>query len=273
MLVFSASCQDSGPPGPQGPPGPRGLPGVDGAAGETGAPKGPPGQDGGGLSQKGQKGDRGPQGTRGPAGLSGDSGLRGSIGLTGPKGDRGDALGGETRSGAIYTRWGHSICPRTPGTRIVYDGRVGGSYTSFGGGANHLCLPQDPEYTLAYRRGIQGYSFLYGAEYEQPLQGMDDHNIPCAVCMTTLRELVLMIPGKTSCPPLWTKEYEGYIMSERMDQQRSTFECVDKNQVSVTASRRNFNGALFYHVEVQCGELPCPPYNAEKELNCVVCTI
>lgn len=156
---------------------------------------------------------------------------------------------------------------------MVYAGRVAGSYTSFGGGANHLCLPSDPEYTLPDRPGVQGYSFLYGTEYEDPLQGEDDHNVPCAVCMARERGMVLTIPAKTTCPPLWTREYQGYIMSERMDQERSTFECVDRAQASVSGSQANFNGALLYHVEVQCGELPCPPYDAEKEVNCVVCTM
>ena len=180
-------------------------------------------------------------------------------------GDGGCVISG---AGAVYTRWGNSTCPQTAET--VYNGTVGGSYSRLGGGANHLCLPQDPEYTLPYRRGIQGFSLLYGTEYENPLQGNDDHNVPCAVCMATGREFVLMIPGKTSCPSLWTKEYEGYIMSERIDQKRSTFECVDSSQEHVSETQANRNGALLYHVEVQCGELPCPPYDPQKELNCVL---
>ena len=51
------------------------------------------------------------------------------------------------------------------------------------------------------------------------------------------------------------------------------FECVDKDQNSLPGSHTNTNGAVFHHVEADCNTgLPCPPYNTETELNCVVCT-
>ena len=35
----------------------------------------------------------------------------------------------------------------------------------------------------------------------------------------------------------------------------------------------NTNGVTFHHVEATCSTgLPCPPYDQNKELNCVVCT-
>ncbi len=63
-------------------------------------------------------------------------------------------------------------------------------------------------------------------------------------------------------------------MSQHQRYKRSMFECVDKGQESVPGSHANTEGALFYHVEANCGTagLPCPPYNDYKELNCVVCT-
>lgn len=131
----------------------------------------------------------------------------------------------------IYTRWGNSSCPDVQGTQLVYAGRVGGSFANRGGAANHLCMPLDPEYTLLFRSGVQGYSLVYGAEYKNPLQGTDDHNVPCAVCTCTTRGRIIMIPAKTSCPDdSWSKEYDGYLMSERMDLGRGTFECIDKSQ-------------------------------------------
>ena len=35
-------------------------------------------------------------------------------------------------------------------------------------GANYQCMPLDPEYTLPFCRGVDGYSYMYGAEYEFP---------------------------------------------------------------------------------------------------------
>ena len=83
-----------------------------------------------------------------------------------------------------------------------------------------------------------------------------------------------MIPTKTTCPTSWTTEYTGYLMTERHTYHRSMYECVDQSQESVPGSFANTDGALFYHVEVDCGHgLQCPPYVEEKELMCVVCTM
>ncbi len=62
-------------------------------------------------------------------------------------------------------------------------------------------------------------------------------------------------------------------MTEGKILKRSTYECVDYNKESVTGSHTNVNGALFYHVEEECSGMQCPPYNPEKELTCVVCTM
>ena len=223
-----------GMPGAQGPPGPPGEPG------EAGGPQG----------QIGARGPPGPQGAVGP------------VGPVGPK-----------SGGVTYTRWGKSSCPNITGRELIYTGRAGGShYSHSGGGANHLCMPLDPEYTLSYKAGVRGHSYVYGTEYQSPLEGSADHNVPCAVCFVSTRETVLMIPAKTSCPTAWTREYYGYLMSSHQGHKRSNYECVDKDQESIAGSHENTNGALFYHVEANCNGMPCPPYDAAKELNCVVCT-
>ena len=223
-----------GMPGAQGPPGPQGEPGPAG---------GPPGS-------QGQTGARGPPGPQGP------------VGPAGPR-----------SGGVTYIRWGKSSCPNVTGTELVYAGRAGGSNrTHTGGGANYLCMPLDPEYTLPYRTGVQGYSYVYGTEYQAPIQGSQDHNVPCAVCYASTRETVLMIPAKTSCPTSWTREYYGYLMSAHHGHKRSLYECIDQDQESIAGSQADTNGALFYHVEATCNGMPCPPYGAQKELDCVVCT-
>ena len=97
-------------------------------------------------------------------------------------------------------------------------------------------------------------------------------DVPCAVCYVSARAAILMIPGKYTCPPNWTREYYGYLMAERYSHHRSTFECVDATPETVTGGHAGLNGILFYHVEPRCGSLPCPPYEQEKEMTCVVCT-
>ena len=91
------------------------------------------------------------------------------------------------------------------------------------------------------------------------------------LCFT--RETVVMIPAKISCPSSWTREYYGYLMAEAVYFHHSTFECVDQSAQSVPGSIANTDGAVFYHVEVKCSVgIPCPPYNTQKEVTCVVCT-
>ena len=178
--------------------------------------------------------------------------------------------------GAVYTRWGSSSCPSKAGTELVYSGRAGGSFfRDQGGGSNYLCMPGDPQYTLPVRNGVDRYSTIYGVEYEVPIVGTHDTNVPCAVCHVTTRETVLMIPAKTSCPSSWTREYEGYLMSQNRqnDNYRTMFECVDRDQRAVPGTETDTNGALFYHVEADCSTgLPCPPYSREQEVTCAVCT-
>ena len=246
----------------------RGWDGRDGRDGTPG-PRGPPGRDGrdGLVGPQGLRGESGQNmGVPGPQGEQGFPGSQGPPGLTGPP--------GPSRGGVVYTRWGKSTCPSVSGTQLVYAGRTGGEwYNTIGGGANHLCMPPDPQYTLRYRGGYQGQARVYGSEYEEPRQGSQDHNVPCAVCLAAPRETVLMIPAKTTCPTSWTTEYTGYLMTEHINHKRSMYECVDKSQESVPGSQANTNGVRFYHVEATCNGLQCPPYEQEKELTCVVCTM
>jgi len=241
-----------GVPGPCGPQGQRGEAGVAG-------PRGPPGP-------QGQKGDSG-----GPQGPPGPQGQKGVAGATGPQGPPGPRSGG-----AVYTRWGKTSCPNVSGTELVYAGRAGGSqYNQKGGAANYLCMPGDPDY-LRYESGVQGYSYVYGVEYDsyrgQPLSAVHNHNVPCAVCYASTRVAVTMIPAKTRCPLTWTLEYSGYLMSENRGHYRTMYECVDKNPDSIPGSATNTNPALIYHVEANCNGMACPPYDPQKELTCAVCT-
>ena len=234
------------------------LRGRDGRDGHDGLP-GPAGKDG-------------KDGRDGRDGKDGDVGETGEPGIRGPPGPPGPSSGG-----VVYTRWGRTTCPDTPGTELVYAGRAGGSHHSAqGGAANHLCLPENPDY-LQYIPGVQGISPVFGVEYETypsgaPLYSVYEHKAPCAMCFTSARVAVLMIPAKTQCPPSWTLEYTGYLMTEYKGHHRSMFECIDKDPESVPGIAADTDPILFYHTEATCSELPCPPYHPEKELTCVVCT-
>ena len=250
--------------GQDGLPGPRGLPGL---KGDTGAPgiKG----DSGNAGEKGNTGVPGLKGDAGVPGLNGTTGVPGAKGDTGVPGPKGDGTGG-----VVYVRWGHNSCP-SGGAQLVYAGRAGGSgRTHKGGGGNPQCLPLDPNFYKTVS-GSQTYGFIYGAEYEATnglVANSDDTDVPCAVCYVPTRNALYMIPAKYTCPTGWTREYFGYLMSERYSHHRSQFSCIDHSLKPVTGSSHNHNGFLFYPVEGVCGSLPCPPYRRDKELSCAVCT-
>ncbi len=211
-------------------------------------------------------------GLPGRDGKEGEKGETGEPGIQGPPGPP-----GPTSGGVVYTRWGRTTCPNT-GAELLYEGITAGSeYNQYGGGVNYLCLPEEPEYS-AYQPGDQQHNYLYGAEYQTwnagPLHSLSDHNPPCAVCYVPTRETVLMLPARRTCPPNWTLEYNGYLMSGRsIHKHSSTFECVDRDPESIPGSAANINGALFYFNEAKCNVgIPCPPYDSQKEITCAVCS-
>ena len=81
-----------------------------------------------------------------------------------------------------------------------------------------------------------------------------------------------MIPARITCPTSWTLEYNGYLMTDYIGHYRRSAVCVDKDAEAIPGLDANTNGALFYHTEVVCNGIECPPYDAQKELTCAVCT-
>ena len=221
------------------------------------------------------RGRDGRDGLPGPTGPAGNDGRNGEIGETGPMGPPGQP--GPSSGGVTYIRWGRTVCPSEAGTELVYEGIAAGTYhTHRGGSATHLCLPKVPVYST-YVPGVQGYSPLHGMEYEAPnaiARSLDDDNVPCAVCYASTRSTVLMVPARNLCPSSsWTLEYSGYLMTEHFNHHRSSFECVDKDAESIPGTISYTHGARLYHVEASCStEIPCGPYEAQKELTCAVCT-
>ena len=83
-----------------------------------------------------------------------------------------------------------------------------------------------------------------------------------------------MVPGTYECPPGWSPEYSGWLMTEHYGHKgRQEFVCLDKDPETVPGEANNDDGALMYHVQGACNRgIPCPPYNGLKEMSCAVCT-
>ena len=209
-----------------------------------------PGRDG----QKGERGDKGEKGEKGETG---------AVGIAGPK-----------SGGVVYTRWGRKSCPNDTGAQLVYEGITGGSHKDHsGGGANYVCLQKVPQYMSTYVPSA--YSYMYGIEYDHVngiFPGKDSHNAPCAVCYSSTKTVKLMIPARITCPSSWTIEYKGYLMAELYTHKNVVYECVDENPESISGSSANDNDAFFYFTVSICNGLPCPPYDKNRAITCVVCT-
>ena len=213
-------------------------------------------------------------------GVDGTPGIAGSPGEQGPPGPSGPPGTPGTSGGTTYIRWGRTVCPNVTGTELVYDGLAAGThFTQMGGGANYICVANgaDVEYHPEATTTNSNQAILHATEYEipsgRPLDDLHDHNVPCAVCEVSSRSKQIMIPGRYTCPDTWTVEYSGWLMTERYTFYRSMFVCLDKTPETVVGRASDTEGALMYHVEADCGTgLPCPNYDAMKELSCVVCT-
>ena len=175
----------------------------------------------------------------------------------------------------VYTRWGRTTCPG--GASLVYEGRVGGgNYQQSGSGAQPLCLTLSPQWS-SFNDGNQNGGLVYGTEYLTqgygvfPLGFVHNFEVPCAVCLREDARVSLMIPGTQGCPPGWTAEYAGYLMSPHYTQQSGGYLCVDSVPQGV-GNPASQTGHLLYPVEGECGALPCGPYVQDRELTCVVCT-
>ena len=181
--------------------------------------------------------------------------------------------------GVVFTRWGKATCPSSAGTQLIYAGIVVGSHRSEGGSAEYICLHSQPQF-LRTTAGLQNTrTRLYGTEYEPldnppALGNLLRHDAPCSVCYTPARSTKLIIPGRTSCPTSWTREYYGYYMSEaQYDHHKSKMPiCIDVNAESVPGSASNTVRSLLYFMETTCIGVLCPPYFSGAEITCVVCT-
>ena len=180
------------------------------------------------------------------------------------------ALGG-VQPYTQYVRWGSKDCPHVSGTTLLYSGYTAG-HNNTGGGANYMCLPYLEE-LIDYKDddfyGTTPVIFTVGTEYHTFVKSKNYLDAACAVC-TASRSQVVMIPASDRCVGSWTKEYDGYLMT---DNSSSTIECVDTKMDSYrgTADNRPELAHFSHVVADNKAELP-NYYRRDKVLRCVVCT-
>lgn len=82
-------------------------------------------------------------------------------------------------------------------------GFTGGShYTHKGAAVEPICLPKNPEWGL-YNDGHDGAkNYVYSADYGTGsftgyIKTIEDHDVPCAVCLVRRKSVVQMFPGRS----------------------------------------------------------------------------
>ena len=180
--------------------------------------------------------------------------------------------------GAVYTRWGRTVCSQ--GATLVYAGRAAGTkYNVEGGTSDTLCMPETPQYlstdtTATHVALLRGVEFQTHGTSSTPLNDLIQADMPCAVCHTDTKLTVLTVPAQYTCPNGWSMEYNGYLMTEfeKSNRQRKNTLCVDQDAEAVPESEANTDPAVVYLMSANCDGLPCPPYNTNMALPCVVCS-
>ena len=188
----------------------------------------------------------------------------------------------------------YSISPAHSCILIV--GRVAAShYTDKGGGSNYLCLPDHPLYTNPANISEDQTAHLYPVKYgklmkifnrfgpellrkfppsvrEKFTRTLDFKDVPCAVCQVDGATSVLMIPANNVCPRRWSRQYHGYLMSQKHDYGKTEFICVDIEARGIP-NTQNSNGNAFLHLtEFKCSGPSCKGFFRNQALPCTVCT-
>nr|KAG5700164.1 hypothetical protein BaRGS_010471 [Batillaria attramentaria] len=173
-------------------------------------------------------------------------------------------------SSSVYVRWGSSTCPNS--ASLVYSGIIGGDHRGYTGAAtNFLCLTLSP--TVGDHPFPTYWAHVYGTEYATYDSHMDRDAV-CAVCRSQ-RATAIMVPGTDVCMSGWTLEYSGFLMAGQYSDNAGTeYVCVDSDLESRPGGEdSNAYVKLLYYTLTSCGgSLPCPPYTANKFVNCAVCS-
>ena len=181
--------------------------------------------------------------------------------------------------GVAYTRWGRTTCPAMVETELVYEGKVVGSRYDQAGSAEYLCLHNQPQFRQTITGQQSNRARLYGVKYSSidsssSLRNNRFYDLPCALCYTPSRSTSITIPGRRDCPSSWTKEYQGYLMTEHSLSNRNSRVpiCVDVEAETVAGSSSRTFPSLLHFIETTCTGIQCPPYKNGAEISCVVCT-
>jgi hypothetical protein len=125
-------------------------------------------------------------------------------------------------------------------------------------GTSYLCLPHDPSFAPSnFPYALDGsglVAHVWGAEYQFSYGNAKvNDDVPCAACLDTKAVTSMMIPGKSSCPSGWRKQYSGHLCaSYYRHPAASEYVCVDDDPQYFEGRRQKLVGKLFYPALTVC---------------------
>ncbi|GFU03152.1 uncharacterized protein TNCV_2720651 [Trichonephila clavipes] len=192
--------------------------------------------------------------------------------------------------GAQYIRWGQTKCSNPETETTVVGVMATSEIIQDGGSSQFICSPLDPTIVdpTSYFPGYPGdhevednlkvCPIRYVGELKR-FKSMFMKQIACVRCRAGLRTSVLVKMADKTCPSdKWTKEYEGYLMAPGQASSKGEYVCMDKDMIQPVGEVKfgnpdNSHWPEVQEVAIECGSLPCKPYDANRPIPCVVCTI
>lgn len=154
---------------------------------------------------------------------------------------------------------------------------AGSSSDANGNGANYQCLPTEPNYgtfnstSNDVRASISVATLATNGSVLS--SGLDGKIIQCALCQTISATSATMFIGNT-CPVNWTKEYNGYLVSEEEVTGRTAkgYACLKETPDVLDNSSGRAGTSSVNLVELECDALSCGTSTSNEEVSCAVCS-
>ncbi len=171
-----------------------------------------------------------------------------------------------------YEKIGSKNCDGVAGTSKMFSGLTVGFATETGA-TEYKCVSTDDNiknryynYTFSVYKDEKHVKFLNVTKYKTFRVGKSDFDAACSKCSVSGRSVIDMVPGQYDCDNTWTKEYNGYLMT---DEGSTTFNCVDLEMEKEPGTKSVEVTPVLRHVVLTD---TITNFQSKKVLSCVVCS-
>ncbi len=155
----------------------------------------------------------------------------------------------------MYEVIGSQNC-NTPGAKTVSRGVLIGFVPSFGP-ITYQCLPTDDQHQASLYNDNKEIGKIVQYNISMP---SENNSVLCSLCRFDGENMIKMLPDAIDCPKGWTKQYQGYLMTDGL----CVHSDMDGKKNNVTQTDR-----LYLRYEAIKGNTA----RNNNPLGCVVCSI